>query len=582
MPTPPISAASAVGPERLPVPPVTRGTRQRFRDRVGGLLFDNPLYPLTLKGRRPAGFALMPEDPWPGDAALADQMFRGRFRFAGEELQTINRPPWDATERSATWAAELHGFAWLRHFRAAGGDAARRQARALLASWLTRHSRWDRLAWRPDVLACRLIAWASNAAFLFEDADAGFRGGLLASFAEQSRHLARTVGLAPAGPARFVAVSGLIHAGLCLAGGRRRLGEGARLLQRELAAQVLGDGGHVSRSPALQLQVLRDLVALRSALTQAKFEVPVALQSAIDRLAPMLRFYRHGDGRLALFHGTAEADGASIELTLDRADASGKPLATAPHSRYERAAARRALLLLDVGSPPGAKSGVRAHAGSLAFEFSIAKERLIVNCGAAENPASELARALRATAAHSTLTLADTNAAELPDDGRTAISSYAVTSTRNEAEGNVWLDASHDGYVRHFGLTHRRRLYLEASGDELRGEDSLIAAGSRAHGETPFAIRFHLHPDVDASLVQNRASVLLKLPSGAGYRMRVGGGTLKLEESLYLGTGQVRRAEQIVVVGTTAAEGETRVKWALGKIQPPAPQATPTSSENAT
>jgi len=557
------------------VPPASqpRGRGRWFREAASRLVFASPLYGLTLRGRRPTRLLLAAEDPWPGDAATADALFQGRFRFAGEEGHARNQPPWDIADRSDAWRAALHGFAWLRHFRSAGGDAAKRQARALVASWLARHGRWNPLVWRPDVQGRRLVAWLGNGGFLLEGADDAFRAAFLRSLGEQSRQLGRAVGLAAPGAGKLIAVSGLIHAGLCLPNMRRCLAQGAYLLDRTLAEQILPDGGHASRSPSLQLQVLRDLVALRGVLMQAKFEIPLALQNAIDRMAPMLRFFRYGDGRLALFNGGREGDDGEVDFVLSRADAKGKPLTSAPHSRYERVAARRTLLLIDVGVPPTAIPGALAHASPLAFELSVGRERLVVNCGAPENPASELARVLRATAAHSTLTLADTNAVAL--GGGHPLS---VTAMRNEADGSTWIDASHDGYVRDFGLTHRRRLYIDASGEDVRGEDSLSGAGKSG---LPFAVRFHLHPDVHASLVQNGSTILLKLAGGSGYRMRAAGGALKLEESIYLGSGAMRHGEQIVISGVTAAEGETRVKWALSKIQPPAPEAKSIAGDEA-
>ena len=282
------------------------GSGHWFHDTLSRLFFANPFYALTLKGRRPQRLTFAAEDPWPGDPVIADALFQGRFHFAGEDGLAVNQPPWEIPGRSEPWRAALHGFSWLRHFRASGGDAARRHARALVVSWLAQHGRWDQLVWRPDVQGRRLIAWLSHGDFLLEGGDDAFRTMFLRALAEQSRQLSRSIGLSPPGAAKLVAISALIHAGLCLPKARNRLAQGARLLEPALTEQILADGGHVSRSPSLQLHVLRDLVALRGVLMQAKFEVPVALQNAIDRMAPLLRAFRHGDGRLALFHGGRE------------------------------------------------------------------------------------------------------------------------------------------------------------------------------------------------------------------------------------------------------------------------------------
>ena len=51
---------------------------------------------------------------------------------------------------------------------------------------------------------------------------------------------------------------------------------------------------------------------------------------------------------------------------------------------------------------------------------------------------------------------------------------------RQDTKNAVWLEASHDGWTRHFGLRHERRLYLDAGSDELRGEDSLVPVSAKA------------------------------------------------------------------------------------------------------
>lgn len=538
----------------------------RLRRRLAEWVFARGIYGALLAGRPPSRLALAPEDPWPGDSAAADRMFQGAFHFAAEEHDCGRGSPWTVNGASDAWRAELNGFAWLRHFEAAGGEAARRHARALVDAWLERHAAWDALAWRADVLARRLMSWLGHAGLLLDGADTAFQARLLDSLGRQARHLDRAAALAPAGAPRLTAAVALGLAALSLPGNARRWTRAAARLAAELAAQVRPDGGHVARSPSLQLAVLRDLVMLKLACLQAAVPVPDALQQAIDRMAPMLRFFRHGDGGLALFHGGHEEDAATIDLALTRADARGQPLHSAPHSGFERMSAERSLALVDVGLPP-APDGATPHAGLLAFEFSAGRERLIVNCGAPARADGEWARALAATAAHSTLVVADTNALA---PGEAAAGRPRPQVQRNDSDGNVWLDASHDLYQPRFGLTHRRRLFLAATGDDMRGEDTLDGAGlARARG-IGFAVRFHLHPNVHASLLQSGVAVLLKTAGGRGWRFRASGGQLSLEDSVYLGReGEQRRSQQIVVSDTIAPEGIT-VKWALSRVAPAA------------
>jgi uncharacterized heparinase superfamily protein len=307
--------------------------------------------------------------------------------------------------------------------------------------------------------------------------------------------------------------------------------------------------------------VLRDLIEMRAALRGAHCEPPLDLQSAIDRMAPFLRYVRHGDGGLALFNDSNEDVAGEIDAVLGLAEARGKPPMSAPHSGFQRLAAERTLILVDAAAP--AKLDGHAHAGTLSFEMSVGKERLVVNCGAHVADQSDWRRVQRATAAHSTLTVDDTNSSEIlgPAGALTGTLGQRpehVLCQRDDADGNVWLDLVQDGYARQFGVIHRRRLFLGAGGDDLRGEDTLVGEG---HGR--YAIRFHLHPRVQANLVQDGSAALLRLPSGLGWRLRASAGTLVLADSIYLGRrGEMKRAQQIIISGLVEGRDPT-IKWAL-------------------
>lgn len=548
------------GRQRLVPGMVTRATRQ-----TALRLFASPLYRYTLLGRTPADLRILPADPWPGDGLRGREVIDGTFTIAGQALRR-GHPVWWPRGASEDFLAGMHGFAWLRDLRAAGGGAARQRARDLITDWIERHPGWTDLAWRPDVLSTRVINWLVGVDFFGQDADAGFRRALLDSLARQARHLSRTVPGDLAGSDLILAIKGLIYLGLCLPGGDARLRRGVRLLDRELARQVLADGGHVERSPSTHLTVLRHLVEIRGLLRDAGHDMPTGLQGAIDRMAPVLRLYRHGDGKLALFNDSHEDEGWRIDLVLRQADSKGRPPPQAPHTGFQRLQAGRTLLLVDAGAPSPAGLDRHAHAGLLSVELSVGKERMIVNCGAHPGSHPTWTEALRATAAHSTVTIDDTNAAEVLPDGGIGRRPRRVACRRETADGNIWLEAQHDGYRQSFGLVHQRRLFLAAGGDDLRGEDSLRPATQGLAGRTGgrhVAIRFHLHPTVQATRLQEPAAARIQLPSGLGWRLRANAGTLDLVESVYMGQdGLLQRSRQIVITTPVLADGVV-VKWSL-------------------
>jgi uncharacterized heparinase superfamily protein len=327
-------------------------------------------------------------------------------------------------------------------------------------------------------------------------------------------------------------------------------------LQAEIARQVLPDGGHVERSPSTHAEVLSLLTDLRESLGAAGVALPTRLESALERMAPALRMLRHGDGRLALFNGSGEGDARAFDRLLQRVGIKSPAPSSMPDSGFERLAAGRTLIIFNAGAPPPRGFDRRAHAGQLSFEMSVGRERVIVNCGGAPNDSHDWTMAARATAAHSTLIVDDTNSAELQPAIGMVRRPRRLDSAREEIDGAVWAAASHDGYAPNFGLTHRRRLWLAADGSDLRGEEMLMGG----HRGTA-AIRFHLHPDMQASLIQNGGAALLRTPSGIAWRFHIGSGSLTLAESIYLGQGTPRRAEQLVI--TVPVSDGTPIKWAL-------------------
>lgn len=507
-------------------------------------------------GRVPDAPTLPVRDPWPGDATRGENILKGELEFSGATLR-LRLGGWSDTAGSPVLRAAAHGFTWLRDLRALGTDAARARARQFVGDWMS-STDLDPIASRPDVVGARLAAWLGHYDFFAASADDGFRQRLMTRLVGDARNLAATLPAEELDARAFTALKGLIAAAVAIPEQGAFLTRALRFLPQEIARQVLPDGCHAERSPAAQLSALQDLVEIRALLQAAQAQAPAALAHAVERMGPALRSMRHGDGGLALFNGAREDQAAFIELVLALAGRTGRSQPVLSDGGFQRLQAGRTVLLVDCGRPPPAGVDRLSHAGTLSMELSVGRERLIVNCGATPAGGAQWRDASRATAAHSTLVVADMNSSELKDTGL-GRQPEQVEAQRQEANGAHWLEASHDGYKKPFGAVHRRRLYMAESGEDIRGEDALEA-------ETPqaYALRFHLHPGVNASLQQDGETVLLRLPSGAGWRLRAEGAKITLEESIYLGTAEPRRTEQVVLSGD--ADGPQHVKWAIAKV----------------
>src|SRR5262245_1310500 len=502
-----------------------------------------------------------------GNGELAGEFYQGRYVLTGSVVEAGSKGIFETPLPSLAAYRELHGFGWLAHLKAAGRELDRAHGRALFQDWIDRQCYRMKVARDIEVRARRMISLVQNGGFLTAR-------GFYASLGRQARSLyaAPQTGLRP--PERLQTAIALAYAAVGLTGLEGMSAPALTRLGQELDQQILPDGGHLSRSPAQLLDLLVDLLPLRLTLEARRHPVPAAVNGAIERMLPMLRFFLHGDQGIATFNGCSDPAMAKVQAVLEVDDTNGRPLAHAPHSGYARLEQGPAVVIVDVGRPPA--PGLNNHAASapLAFEFSDRVHRVIVNCGAPAFAGTVWDQACRMTAAASTAEIGGVSSGRIIT-GRLVEALFgtpiligprdAQATVKLSAEGSL-VEARHDGYAAAFGVRHERRLFLAPDGSDLRGEDWFVAERPTGHlDQLSFALRFHLHPTVKAIASKDGASVMLQLPNKSGWTFTVRGGTLRLEDSVYLpGRVQPRRSQQIVVRGVVGRPG--RINWAFKRI----------------
>jgi uncharacterized heparinase superfamily protein len=537
-------------------------------------IYSSSFWRQTLGGPAPDRILYFPRSFHRRNVRTGQQILNGYWKLPGGAADRHDPSPFSAAPLNEAWAESAHGFGWLAHLEALGTDAAQAKARYATAHWLKTFSAFHPIGWRAHVTGRRIMSWLAHGRFLLAESDPAFRTHVLWSLARQGRHLSRTAASAPDGLPRITAASAVTLSGLCLPGSEARLAAGAHALTQELARQILPDGAHVSRCPEALGMVMADVLVVLGAYRAREIAPPPELRRALDRMAPALRFFCHGDGRLALFNGGSEGpDGWPAQL-LSQDDAQGSPLDHASHVGFHRIGAGDAILIVDSGAPPAPEHSTAAHAGTLSFEFSHGADRIVVNCGAPLMRDMAWRASTRATAAHSTVTVSDTSSAQVMTKGfaHAIIGTQmiggpkAVRSKRGADDYGETVLASHDGYMAVFGVMHQRSLALRADGLELKGEDSLTApARPQGSAAVPATARFHLHPAVKPSLSADGHSVWLGTGNGA-WRFRAEGGTLALSDSIYCGDGdEVRRTSQIIISAKVEGGKTTRLQWSLAR-----------------
>jgi uncharacterized heparinase superfamily protein len=535
---------------------------------IGKLARGSLVSRLFTSKKEPLRLTAVPRDHVAGDRARGDALLAGRFEVGAE---TIDLTDFDfaAVGADSAVAEALQGFSWLRDLAASTGrDKGAKLAEALVGRWLLAHGTKVDEAWRPALWGERILFWTAYAPYILSSRDAGYRSALLNTLARGARHLDSTAEKAPVGLPRVTAWIGVIVAGLLVQGGMSRVARGEAGLARALAAAQGEDGGLLSRSPAEQALFVDRMSLLRAGYFAAKHSLPDALESAAAAALAALHGVTMGDGGLSSWQGGNPGDAARLAALVDGCGLRARPLRQARGWGYQRLSALGTIVVMDGAPPPSAKVAARGCASTLAIEVSDGVQRLIVNCGGpGALPtvlADDLVVALRSTAAHSTLVLDDTNSTAILVDGALGKGVEEVPVLRSEDNDSTRIEASHDGYVKGFGLVHTRTLILGNDGKELRGLDKLVSKGRRKIKEgAPYAVRFHLAPGVEPVITADGMGAILRSPGAPPWNFRCRGAMLTTEESIHIdGQGMMRGSMQIVIVGEISGLGG-EIAWQL-------------------
>jgi uncharacterized heparinase superfamily protein len=444
--------------------------------------------------------------------------------------------------------------------RAADTALTRANARSLVDDWISNPLHKRPIGRRADVMARRVISLLSQAPLVLGDTDSKFYRRYLRGLTREIRYLRYTMLDIVDGVPRLQVLIALCYASLCLANQASHIRAATRKLSDELQRQILPDGGHISRNPGALIELLIDLLPLRQTFAARNIAPPPALLNAIDRMMPMLRFFRHGDGSFALFNGMSSAPSDLLATLLAYDDTHGVPMANMPHTGFQRLDAGATAVIMDTGPPPPPGVSHDAHAGCLSFELSSGLSRIVINCGMPSTSRDSWRPFARATVAHSTLTYHETSSCQFVElsamkrllQGSPVIRGPANVESYREAiaNGGVLLTTSHDGYLARFGVVHRRMLMIAQDGSRLDGQDTLAPApGAGIKGaETDYALRFHLHPSVKASRLSDAHGVMLVLPNRDVWTFEAPDDKVDVEDSVFLaGNDGPRRTTQILI-----------------------------------
>jgi uncharacterized heparinase superfamily protein len=538
---------------------------------------------LTAPFRKPVKARLLAtvDPPLAGDRVAGMALRAGHFLVHGVKAPILQMDFAPAARLTPPFERVVHGFEWLRDLAA---SAPREQciptAERVLSIWLEVNPHPGKGApWQVGHAGHRVLNWLVHAPLILSGADRQLRARALAALAETARWLDRHVSQAEDRLAELAGWCAIVAAGLLLPEGKPRRLYGEAGLMHALGELVGDDGGVLSRSPLGQMEAIALLTDLAACYRATRRDPPAQLGAMLQMLVPPLLALVHSDGGLGSWQGAGAVPAERVAALIEASGVRTRPLRNVRQWGYQRISAAKAVLQLDAAPPPLARHARSGCASTLAFEFSDRGQRIVVNCGGSAFAGGQvplrIEGGLRATAAHSTLVLDDTNSTAVLINGKLGSGVGEVEIDRRllpvkEGGNATRIEASHDGFVNRFGLLHRRILMLRDSGGELRGEDLLVPVGRKGRrGKLPFAIRFHLGPGVEVGLSDSGIGAGLALADGAYWQFVAAvldDCELAVEESIWVdGGGRPHPIQQLVIQGMVSRGGGS-FSWLLKRM----------------
>ena len=534
---------------------------RRFSGTAGEDVKADPAHRIRLAGAKPDGFGLhlrpvISPDPLRGEAIMSD-----RWRIGHERLELSHgSPPWSVSAPSRHYADRLHRFDWVADMFAQG-DAGADRGRMMVDDWAEAYGTFHGFYWRMVPLTARVWNWMKLGAQLFDIGTEAEKALRLSVLLRQIRQIEANLPDTQDAGARWRGHCALVATALTLQGGKS-LDDRLIEFEAECTAQILPDGGHVSRSPQKVLSSLADLMVLRDAIDRAGRPIPDFIDKWLPRMGAMLNFFTLPDGGLAPFNDGGETRPEAVRDVLLALKEPPRRFSFAMKSGFQKLQKQGLSLILDAGAAPPLPYAGRAHSGPLGFVLCDGPARLITSCGFSPEINLDWQAAVRRTGAHATLSLAgrDANTFETYEASRLLcpVGPEGISAKRLEEADEIWLDSQHGGWKAKYGLIHRRRLFMSGDGARLTGEDSIVRPVSQTPDEEgtfiSFDIRFHLHPSVTA--MTDGDAIQLRCENGTIWRFRTTHPGTRLEISRYLGRGLVEPTEQIVMSGRADPNGD--------------------------
>ncbi len=457
---------------------------------------------------------------------------------------------------------KLHSFFWLFTIDL---KSSKKITQSIIQNWIENNQNYNNKNWEIDTLSKRIISWISNSKLSYDDSNTEYKNKFNFLIKKQVNHLINEINRSEIVNDKMIGCTAIILSGLSYKD-EKFLNYGLNLLKKIINFSFDSQGFPKSRNLRQVIFYLKYFILLRELLKESQNEIPEYLDKIIFFLGQSYSFSWQTNRQSFLFNGNNEVDCSDFEKYLQLHNYKFK------NQNYEIAGYgilknKNFAICMDLGIAPEKKFSNNYQSGVLSFEIIFLGKKLICNSGYFQNFKHQLNNVSRSTATHTSLVIDNNSICHFKKSTNGSFiieKNFKITNKKIVKEKNFWsLKASHDGYLKKYGIIHERTLDFFIDKNKFIGTDKLIK--KKNFKSTNFEIRFHLVPEVKVAKTQEGKAILIELENSA-WKFSCKNHLIDIESGLYFGKKNSYTENQNIFISGVTQNEDQNIVWEINKI----------------
>ena len=457
----------------------------------------------------------------------------------------------------------LHSFFWLFSLDL---KSSKNEVQSVIQEWIIKNTEYNISSWEIDTLSKRIISWISNSKIAYEDSSEEYKNKFDEIIKKQINHLINEIERSKWFDDKMIGCSAIILTGISY-NEKNFLFYGLKLLKKIIKISFDNEGFPRSRNIRQLVFYLKYFVLIREWLKESQNEIPEYLNEIIFYLGQSYILIHKNTELNFLFNGNQISNNSDFNNYLKRLGYNFKS------ENYEIGGYiflknKKYAIAADLGAPPEKVFSKDYQSGALSFEFLSNNNKIICNSGYFQNYKHQLNLISKSTACHSSLVIDNVSSVSFTkqSSGINKInSSLKIFNRKVVKDNNYWsFEASHNGYIKKFGILHHRKVEFFHEISKLSGLDKIEK--KEDFKKYNFEIRFHLDPEAKVMKTQDGNSIYIGLKN-EGWKFTSLNNKISYETGLYFGNKNNFVENQNILITGKTSDKEVLIHWEFEKIK---------------